>query len=96
MNKRIRKKKEKQGKYRRRIGNSGIWDMTYGYKVVDGNLEILSNGKYIPINDVLYMPADHGPMDFEHVGDGFYYQASIGRSCGTCTMAGMCQFCSRR
>lgn len=101
MNKRIRKKKEKQGKYKRRIGNGGIWEITFGYKTVNANLEVLSDGKYIPVNDALWIPKDKGPIEF-----GFYQQPSsryMGLAyrptsvfCETCVRVGMCQYCANR
>ena len=96
MNKRIRKKKEKQGKYRHRKGHSGILEWTFGYKLVDATLEVLIDGKYVPVNDTQYAPAVSEPVSFEPVGDYLYLSASERLSCGTCTMAGMCQFCARR
>ena len=101
MNKRIRKKKEKQGKYRRRIGDSGIWEWTYGYKLVDATLEVLIDGKYIPAREAL--PTLEGR---EPIGDGFYWQPAnrymgmanrpTSISCETCILVGMCQHCANR
>ena len=101
MNKRIRKKKEKQGKYRHRIVKSGIWEWTYGYKLVDATLDVLIDGKYIPAREAL--PTLEGR---ELIGDGFYcrpanrYMGIANRStsisCETCIRDGMCQYCANR
>lgn len=54
--------------------------------MIEGLLEyVTKDGKK------LYALADNKP-----VGDGYYtnyYQRSRSRSCGTCTLVGMCQYC---
>lgn len=65
------------------------FDKEYVYKE-----EIMSEGllEYVTEDGKkLYAPADNKP-----IGDGYYInpgQYNRSRSCGTCTLVGMCQYC---
>lgn len=65
MNKRIRKKKERQRGYKQmHMIDAGFIEVEFNnWRVREYDLRILVDGKYVPVKDTEYANTDHGPLN---------------------------------